>query len=73
MNQEEKWGGCLTNPIEVITGIKQFAEWILDLVLDGEVYTRIQQFQLNNGETQNLDITPEKITLAYANNLITNG
>ena len=72
LNQEEKWGGCLTNPIEVITGIKQFAEWILDLVLDGEVYTRIQKFQLNNGETQNIDITPEKITLAYANNLITN-
>ena len=53
------FSGYLSNPIEVITGIHQIANWLMDVVLDWEVYKETQQIQLPNGTQQTVDITPE--------------
>ncbi len=53
------FSGYLPNPIEVITGIHQIANWLMDVVLDWEVYKKTQQIQLPNGTQQTVDITPE--------------
>lgn len=68
--QEALWGGILPNPIEVITGMEHLSNWILDIVLDGEVYSRIQPYKMSDGSIRNIDITPEKIILGNINHLI---
>ncbi len=51
--------GSLTNPIEVVTGIKQLANWVLDVVLDWETYKQTQKVKLPNGVEQSIDYSPE--------------
>ena len=51
--------GSLTNPIEVVTGIKQLANWVLDVVLDWETYKQTQKIKLPNGVEQSIDNSPE--------------
>ena len=51
--------GTLTNPIEVVTGIKQLANWVLDVVLDWETYKQTQKIKLPNGVEQSIDNSPE--------------
>jgi len=70
--QEAIWGGVLPNPIEVITGMNHLTNWILDIILDGEVYPRYTPpIKMPDGSIQRLDITPEKNVLRNLNNLIT--
>ena len=70
--QEALWGGVLPNPIEVITGLKYLSNWILDIILDGEVYTRYTPpVKMPDGTIQRIDITPEKNVLRNLNKLIT--
>jgi len=70
--QEAIWGGVLPNPIEVITGMNHLTNWILDVILDGEVYPRYTPpIKMPDGTIQRLDITPEKNVLRNLNNLIT--
>lgn len=70
--QEAVWSGVLPNPIEVITGINHITNWILDIVLDGEVYSRIQPYKAPDGSIRQIDVTPEKILLGIMNHLISN-
>lgn len=70
--QEAIWGGVLPNSIEVITGLKHLSNWILDIILDGEVYTRYTPpVKMPDGTIQRIDITPEKNVLRNLNKLIT--
>lgn len=54
-----KFSGYLTNPIEVITGLRQIANWIMDVVLDWELYKKTQKETDTNGEVRSIDKTPE--------------
>lgn len=57
--KESSFSGYLINPIEVITGIRQIANWIMDVVLDWEVNKKTQQVQNSDGKTRSIDKTPE--------------
>lgn len=70
--QEAIWGGSLPNPIEIITGLGHLSNWILDIVLNGEVYPRYTPpIKMADGSVQRFDITPEKKVLINLNNIIT--
>lgn len=70
--QEAVWGGVLPNPIEVITGMRYLSNWILDVVLDGEVYSRFHSYKMSDGSIRNVDVTPEKLLLGNVNHVISN-
>lgn len=53
--------GYLKNPIEVVSGIRQIANWIMDVVLDWETYKKTQQIQFPDGVTRTVDNSPELI------------
>lgn len=58
-NVESELNDTLPNPIEVISGLPQLANWIMDVVLDWEVYRQTQTIQMPNGDIKNIDTTPE--------------
>lgn len=63
-----EYGGYLPNPIEVISDLPQLASWILDVVLDWEVYKQTEKQRTTDGRSLNIDVTPE---LRIFNNLNT--
>lgn len=67
---DNPFSGYLTNQIEVITGIRQIANWLMDVVLDWEVYKETQQIQLPNGTHKTVDITPEYTLWNNINNIL---
>ena len=56
---DSDFSGYLNNPIEVVTGKRQLANWIMDVVLDWENYKQTQQIELPNGSKRTIDRTPE--------------
>lgn len=67
---DNPFAGYLTNQIEVITGIRQIANWLMDVVLDWEVYKKTQLIQLPNGTKKTVDITPEHTLWNNINNIL---
>lgn len=67
---DNPFAGYLTNQIEVITGIRQIANWLMDVVLDWEVYKKTQLIQLPNGTKKTVDITPEYTLWNNINNIL---
>lgn len=67
---DNPFAGYLTNQIEVITGIRQIANWLMDVVIDWEVYKKTQQIQLPNGTKKTVDITPEYTLWNNINNIL---
>ncbi|MDR1729273.1 MAG: AAA family ATPase [Prevotellaceae bacterium] len=61
--KENSFTGYLPNPLEVVTGLPQFANWIMDVVLDMELYKQIQRVQLPNGQIQIIDTSTERNVL----------
>lgn len=55
---DAEFSGYLPNPIEVISGLPQLANWIMDVVLDWEIYKQTQNFDFG-GEVKTIDVTPE--------------
>ena len=70
--QEAVWNGFLPNPIEVISGIQQLANWILDVVLDGKVYEDIKSLKTKDGEEVKVNMAPETMVQGYLNGIISN-
>lgn len=62
--------GYLPNPIEVISGLPQLANWIMEVVLDWMIDKQIKSIQLPNGEIFESDITPEYILFKDLNNIL---
>ena len=69
-NLDAHFAGYLSNPIEVITGIRQIANWLMDVVLDWEIYKQTQEVQLPDGKKQTFDITPECILWNNINRIL---
>jgi predicted ATP-dependent endonuclease of OLD family len=59
------FSGYLPNPLEVVTGLPQLANWIMDVVLDMDLYKQIQNI---NGRI--FDLTPERTVLWNSLNTI---
>lgn len=55
---DAEFSGYLLNPIEVISGLPQLANWIMDVVLDWEIYKKTQNVDFG-GEVKAIDVTPE--------------
>ena len=64
------YSGYLDNPIEVITGMRQLANWIMDVVLDWDNYKKTQQLELPDGTKRLIDNTPELIIWHNLNDVI---
>lgn len=64
------FSGYLDNPIEVVTGMRQLANWIMDVVLDWENYKDIQQVKLPDGSSKSIDNTPELIIWRNLNDVL---
>lgn len=52
---EERFDGYLPNPIEVITDLPKLANWLMDVVLDGQIYK--EQQNVNDGNNTDDDAT----------------
>lgn len=52
---EERFDGYLPNPIEVITDLPKLANWLMDIVLDGQIYK--EQQNVNDGNNTDDDAT----------------
>jgi len=63
--KQSDFSGYLPNPIEVITGLPQFANWVMDIVLDLRIYNDIQNQALFN--ELNSIITSTLISKNYGN------
>ena len=48
------YGGELPNPIEVVTGLTEFSGWLMDVVLDKQVYTTNPKHQVVFNNINNL-------------------
>lgn len=55
----QKIMGCLPNPIEVVSGLEQLACWIMDVVLDWEIYRNIKTIPLSDNSRKIIDTSPE--------------
>lgn len=53
-NVKNRFSNELPNPIEVITGMNSLVNWILDVVIDGELYRETQET-----DGKSIDLTPE--------------
>lgn len=67
---DRAFSGYLENPIEVITGMRQLANWIMDVVLDWENYKEIQKVKLPDGSEKSIDNTPELIIWRNLNDVL---
>jgi predicted ATP-binding protein involved in virulence len=60
--KEMSYTNYLPNLLEVVTGLPQIANWIMDVVLDMEIYKQ-QPVSLPNGNQQVIDISLERSNL----------
>lgn len=67
---EWKFNGYLPNPIEVITDLPNLANWLMDVILDWQLYKQTQTFSVGNDKTVNIDITPEMLKIFSSVNSI---
>ncbi len=58
---DSAFSGYLKNPIEVRSGSRQIANWIMDVVIDWLNYKETKQIQLQDGSLYSIDKTPEHI------------
>lgn len=56
---DSDFSGYLSNPIEVVTGMHYLLNWIMDVVIDWEIYKTTETRKLPDGTTQSIDISPE--------------
>lgn len=69
-NTTDKFNGELTNRIEVISGIDDICNWVMDIVLDMEVNKRIEQVVDIDKSIKNINTTPELGLFSNLNNII---
>lgn len=62
--------GMLPNPIEVVSDLPQIATWIMDVVLDWEVYRQTQPANTGNGQLVYIDKTPEAMLFENLNSIL---
>ncbi len=67
---EQRFSQALPNPIEVISGLSQLANWIMDVVLDKEVYRQTQEVTLEDGRHATIDLTPERQLYGNLNKIL---
>ena len=67
-----KINGYLPNPIEVITDLPNLANWLMDVVLDGQIYKQTQKVPVGNDKTIDIDVTPEFLRIFNSINSIIN-
>lgn len=69
---DSKVDGYLPNPIEVITDLPNLANWLMDVVLDWQIYKRTQKVAVGNDKTIDIDATPELLRIFNSINSIIN-
>lgn len=69
---EGKFNGYLPNPIEVITDLPNLANWLMDVVLDWQIYKQTQKVAVGNDKTIDVDATPELLRIFNSINSIIN-
>lgn len=52
-----KYNGYIRNPIEVVSGLPQLANWLMDLVLDWSIYKDSETMQLRTAVNKVLSLT----------------
>ena len=67
-----RFSGYLKNPIEVVSGMRQIANWVMDVVLDWETYKQTQQVCFSDGSTRTVDNSPELIIWNNLNDVLRN-
>ena len=70
--KDSGFSGYLTNPIEVVTGMRQIANWIMDVVLDWETYKKTKEIELPSGEKRSIDTSPELNIWSNLNTIVSN-
>lgn len=68
---DSKIDGYLPNPIEVITDLPNLANWLMDVVLDWQLYKQTQSVKVGESNAI-IDVTPENTIIFNALNSIVN-
>lgn len=68
---DSKVDGYLPNPIEVITDLPNLANWLMDVVLDWQLYKQTQSVKVGESNAI-IDVTPENTIIFNALNSIVN-
>lgn len=66
------YSGYLPNPIEIITNLDNLTNWMMDVLLDWQVYKTTQNLQTSDGHSVSIDVTQEKTAIWDALNQIVN-
>lgn len=53
----ENYSGFAPNPIEVVSGLPKLANWLMDVILDGQLYNDINSRQMKNALNTILSLT----------------
>lgn len=69
---EMHYNGYLPYEIENVTTLNEFANWIMDVLIDWKVYQETQYIPCPDGTIKNIDITPEKSNFDILNRIISN-
>lgn len=68
---DSKIDGYLPNPIEVITDLPNLANWLMDVVLDWQLYKQTQSVKVGESNAI-IDVTPENTIIINTLNSIVN-
>ena len=67
---DSDFSGYLKNPIEVVTGMRHLTNWIMEVLLDWEIYKDIRNVKLTDGTIQTVDRSPESAIWRNLNNVL---
>lgn len=71
-NEENRFTNQLPNPIENISSLKDLSHWIMDVVLDKEIYKGIQNIPAQQGQIDPIGFTPELMVWSNLNSILNN-
>lgn len=67
---DAKFSGYLPNPIEVINDLPQVAKWMLDVLIDWQIYKQMQDITTPDGQKFKIDLSPENHIWTNLNSII---
>lgn len=69
-DKETKYSGYLPNQIEIVTGLSNLMNWMMDVILDWQINKSVKDVQTKDGKIIQIDVTPERMKLDTLNKLI---
>lgn len=69
-NIDANFSGYLPNPIEVVNDLPQVAKWMLDVLIDWQIYKQMQEITTPDGKKHQIDLSPENYIWTNLNSIV---